>query len=114
MVATRRLVPLATTALFLEYEDVLKRPEQMMASGLSAAQVDAAVAALAAAMEPVEIYFTWRPVAADPGDDMVLDAAINGRADPLVTHNVPHFAAAAPRFGVAVLTPGALWERMKT
>ena len=113
LVAARRLVPLATTALFLEYEDVLKRPEQRMASGLSAEQVDAALSALAAAIEPVEVHFTWRPVAADPADDMVMEAAINGRADALVTHNVRDFAAVAPRFGIPVLTPGVLWERMR-
>ena len=32
LVAERRLVPWATTALFLEYEDVLNRPEQRFAS----------------------------------------------------------------------------------
>lgn len=37
-----RIVPLATPALFLEYEDVLKRPEQRKASGLTLAEVDAA------------------------------------------------------------------------
>jgi putative PIN family toxin of toxin-antitoxin system len=114
LVAARRLVPLATTALFLEYEDVLKRPEQMMASGLSVERVDDALAALAAAIEPVEVHFTWRPATADPSDDMVLEAAINGRADALVTHNIRDFAAAAPRFGVLVVAPGGLLERMKT
>jgi predicted nucleic acid-binding protein len=57
MVANRRLVPLAMPSLFLEYEDVLKRPEQRAVSGLSLAQVDAALAALAAAIEPVEVRF---------------------------------------------------------
>ena len=44
---------------------------------------------------------------------MVLDAAVNGRADALVTHNLADFAQAAPRFGLAVLRPGELLERMK-
>ena len=35
LVATRRLVALATPPLFLEYEDVLKRSEHRLAHGLN-------------------------------------------------------------------------------
>jgi putative PIN family toxin of toxin-antitoxin system len=112
LVAGRRLVPLATPALFLEYEDVLKRPEQREVSGLTVAQIDTALAALAAAVEPVEVRFAWRPQLRDADDEMVLDAAVNGRADALVTHNLADFAGAAPRFGLLLLSPGALLERM--
>ena len=113
LIAGRRLVLLATPALFLEYEDVLKRPEQREVSGLTLAQVDIALSAFAAAVEPVEVHFAWRPQLADPDDEMVLDVAVNGRADALVTHNLADFAQAAPRFGLALLQPGELLERMK-
>jgi putative PIN family toxin of toxin-antitoxin system len=113
LVEDGRLVPLATPALFLEYEDVLKRPEQREASGMSLAEVDAALTALAALTEPVEVRFAWRPQLADPGDEMVLDAAVNGQADALVTHNLADFAQAAPRFGLTVLRPGELLERIE-
>lgn len=114
LVADGRVVPLVTPALFLEYEDVLKRPEQLAASGLSPLEVDAALAALAAAAEPVEVRFAWRPQLPDPGDEMVLEAAVNGRADALVTHNLADFAGAAPRFGLALLRPADLLERTGT
>ena len=52
---------LATPPLFLEYEDVLKRPEQLATSGLSLADVDTALDALAALIEPVEAHLSWRP-----------------------------------------------------
>ena len=39
---------------------------------------------------------------------MILEAAVNGRADALVTHNLRHFAPAARRFGLRTLTPGRL------
>jgi putative PIN family toxin of toxin-antitoxin system len=110
LVARRVFVPLATPALFLEYEEVLKRPEQREVSGLTLAQVDVALAALAAAIEPVEVRFAWRPQLADPDDEMVLDAAVNGRADALVTHNLVDFSAAISRFGLTVLTPGQLLQ----
>jgi putative PIN family toxin of toxin-antitoxin system len=113
LVADHRLVPLASPALFLEYEEVLKRPEQREVSGLTLAQVDAALAALAAAIEPVEVRFAWRPQLSDADDEMVLDAAVNGRADALVTHNLSDFASTASRFGLRVLTPGELLQRMR-
>ena len=111
LVADRRLVLLATPALFLEYEDVLKRPEQRAVSGLALPQVDAALAALASAIEPVEVRFAWRPQLRDPDDEMVLDTAVNGRADALVTHNLHDFAAAAPRFGLLLLSPAEALQR---
>ncbi len=112
LVAEGRLVPLATPALFLEYEDALKRPEQRAVSGLTLAQADIALAALAAAVEPVDVHFGWRPRLSDPDDEMVLDAAVNGRADALVTHNLAYFARAAPAFGLVPLSPGELLKRM--
>ena len=113
LAADRPLVPLAPPALLLAYEDVLQPPEQREVSGLSLPQVDMALAALAAVVEPVEVRFAWRPQLADPDDEMVLDAAVNGRADALVTHNLTDFAGAAARFGLAVLRPGELLERME-
>jgi putative PIN family toxin of toxin-antitoxin system len=112
LVVEHQLVPLATPALFLEHEDVLKRPEQRAVSRLSLAQVVAALPALASVTEPVAVRFAWRPQLSDPGDEMVLDAAVNGRADALVTHNLADFAVAAPRFGLMVLSRGELLKRM--
>lgn len=112
LVANRLLIPLATPALFLEYEDVLKRPEQREISGLTVVQVDAALASLAATIEPVEVRFAWRPQLADPNDEMVLDAAVNGQADALITHNLADFAVVAPRFGLMLLSPGELLRKI--
>ncbi len=112
-VASRRIVPLATLALFLEYEDVLKRPEQRSVTGLSLAEVDSVLAALAAAIEPVDVRFTWRPQLSDADDEMVLEAAVNGRADALVTHNLGDFAAVAPSFGLLVIPPADLLRRIR-
>ena len=87
-VGDRLLVPLLTPALLLQYEDVLKRPEQLRASRLTPEQVNEILAALASAAEPVTIHYTWRPQLRDAGDELVLEAAVNGRADALVTYNV--------------------------
>jgi putative PIN family toxin of toxin-antitoxin system len=114
LVADRHLVPLATTALFLEYESVLKRPEQRAVSGLSIDQVNAALLILASVIEPIDVRFSWRPQLPDPNDEMVLDAAINGRAEALVTHNITDFEGWVQRFGVRVVRPGRLLKEMQT
>ena len=98
------MTALATPALFLEYEEVLKRPEHRAAHGLDHEAIDAFLAALASAIEPVTVHIAWRPQLRDPSDEMVLEAAINGRADVIVTFNVKDFAPAA-RFGVSVRFP---------
>ena len=113
LVATRRLVALATPPLFLEYEDVLKRSEHRLAHGLTPEAIEEFLAELAALIEPVEVHFQWRPQSRDPNDEMVLETAINGRADGLVTYNVADFAAAGERFGIPVLRPSELLRKVR-
>lgn len=61
--------------------------------------------AILAMAEPVEAHFLWRPQLRDPSDEMVLEAAVNGRGDALVTFNRQDFGAAPSLFGVEVLLP---------
>lgn len=91
-------------ALFLEYESVLKRPSQLTASGLLADDVDAILNELAMFMEPVTTHYQWRPQLRDPADEMVLEAAVNARAQAIVTYNLRDFGP-AKLFGIPVLNP---------
>ncbi len=93
-------VPLAT-----EYEAVCRRPEHRMAAGLSSRQVEIFLDAIIVMAEPVRTHFLWRPQLRDPNDEMVLEAAVNGKADALVTFNVRDYGTAAAQFGVEVLLP---------
>jgi predicted nucleic acid-binding protein len=88
-----------------KYEAVVKRPVHLAASGLSVTDVDMALDALAALIEPVATHLSWRPQLGDPDDEMVLEAAVNGRADALVTYNTAHFQAAAARLSVRLARP---------
>jgi predicted nucleic acid-binding protein len=74
---------------------------------MSPEDVEGFLAAFASAAEPVELNFLWRPQLRDPADELLLEAAVNGRAEALVTHNVRDFQSATARFGVRTLTPGA-------
>ncbi len=104
---------LATVALALEYEAVCRRAEHQLASGLSDREVDVFLTAVVALTEPVEARFLWRPQLSDPADEMVLEAAINGRADALVTFNQRDFGALPSRFGVELLLPREVIRRIK-
>ena len=112
-VATRQLVLLASPPVFLEYEDALKRPEHRLAHGLALDEVDEFLQELAALVEPVDLHFQWRPQSRDPNDEMVLETAINGGADAVVTYNVGDFAEAGQRFGIPILQPGDLLRKVK-
>ncbi len=114
LVAQGKLVALATPPLFLDYEDVLKRPEHQLAHGLAPEVIDRFLAELAVLIEPVEVHFQWRPQSRDPNDEMVLEAAINGHADALITYNVRDFAAPAERFRISVLHPAELLKKVKS
>lgn len=113
LVALGRLRPLVSTSLFLEYEDVLMRPETRLATEMDAVNVEEFLAAFASAAEGVEVNFRWRPQLTDPNDELVLEAAVNGAADALVTHNVRDFREAAPRFGLRVLLPRQLLKELE-
>jgi putative PIN family toxin of toxin-antitoxin system len=104
----RRLVALATPTLLFEYEEVLSRPEQRTIHQLTDAELDATIRDLAALIEPVRVDYRWRPQLTDPDDELVLEAAINGSAEAIVTHNVRDFLPAADRFRIQVLTPGVI------
>ena len=108
-----RTTLLVSVALAMEYEAVCRRAEHRLASGLSDREVDVFVTAVIALAEPVETHFLWRPQLRDPGDEMVLEAAVNGRADALVTFNVRDFGAAPSQFGVEVLLPREAIGRIK-
>ncbi len=102
-------VPLA-----LEYEAVCRDPAQRIVSGLSETEVGIIVSALCAVAAPVETRFLWRPQLHDPADEIVLETAINGRADALVTFNRKDFGLAPERFGIALLSPQEALRRLSS
>lgn len=100
-----RIVLLASPALWLEYEAVLKRPEIRLRHGIALADLDLVLDTLAAHVEPVHLNYLWRPQLRDPNDEMVLETALNARADALVTFNTKDFAEATKRFALKLATP---------
>jgi len=104
---------LLSVALALEYETVCCQADHRLASGLSDQEVEIFLTALIALAEPVKTHFLWRPHLRDANDEMVLEAAVNGHADALVTFNVRDFGVVPSRFGVEVLLPREAIGRVK-
>ncbi|MGH8627834.1 MAG: PIN domain-containing protein, partial [Gammaproteobacteria bacterium] len=95
------------------YEATLKRQEICKAHGLSHYEVNILLRMWAKVCEPVSLHFLWRPQLRDPGDEMVLETAINGGAQAIVTFNTIDFRQACPRFGVDLWTPATLLGRLR-
>ncbi|MBM4320875.1 MAG: PIN domain-containing protein [Deltaproteobacteria bacterium] len=92
--------PCVSTALALEYEDVLTRnrsPEEQE-------RMRRVLQALLHRALFVPIVFTYRPQSPDAGDDFIIDCAMNAQAG-LVTSNTRHFRGAAERLWFPLLTP---------
>ena len=96
---------LANVAMILEYEAVCTRGMHLAAAALGIEQAGRFVDAIAALAEPVDSHFIWRPQLKDPSDEMVLEAAVNGHAQAIVTFNLRDFATAPEQFGLRVLLP---------
>lgn len=101
----QRIRLLLSVPLMMEYEAVLMRAEHRTVSGLSVNDVGVLLDAIAAGAEPIRLAYLWRPTLPDAEDDMVLETAVNGGADGLVTLNRRHFGPVTARFGIATLSP---------
>jgi len=81
------------------------RDTHLLAAGANRDDMMAVLDALIAVSTEVEVSFTWRPALRDVTDEMVLEAAVAGGAECLLTFNLKDFRG-AERFGINVLTPG--------
>jgi predicted nucleic acid-binding protein len=107
--------PIAVSvALALEYEDVLLRPSMLAQSWASADQISAVLDSLlanATLAQPIQVR--RRPAFPDPGDDLVVECALEARADAIVTTNLRDFTGVTETFGVRLLRPGDLVAELR-
>lgn len=100
--------------LFLEYEDVLARPEHLASAGARLRDVQNLLDVLAGVIVPVTIQFLWRPQLRDPKDDLVLELAVNGlglgRPVTLITFNQRDFQPQTSAFGIPVIAPAQFFQ----
>ena len=104
-----RYEPLMSQALFAEYESVLARPGSFHRSPVSGEERHALWGAIASRCVWVRVYYLWRPNLRHEADNQVVELAVAGNAEAIVTHDTREFRRNESRFpGLTVVTPGAL------
>jgi len=109
-----RYQALVSVAMMLEYEAVLTRPHNLKTFHLEARDIERFLDSMTYLIIPVKTSYFWRPQLRDPADEHILEAAVNGYADAIVTHNLRHFQVVPAKFGIDVLTPGQALRRIKS
>ena len=94
---------IVSVPLVLEYEAVAKAKAPEL--GLTHGDVDDVIDYLCSVADRREIFFLWRPFLRDPGDDMVLEVAVEAGCEFIVTHNLRDFSG-SERFRVRPVSPG--------
>ncbi len=102
---THRFELLLSVPLLLEYEAVLTRTDQLAAFGIGRRDVERLMDDITAVARPVRLSYRWRPQLSDAKDDMVLETAVNGNSDAVVTFNQADFASLSERFDCRVILP---------
>ena len=110
LVGAGRFRTVITVPLVLEYEDAALRQEAFLS--YSAEEVREIIDFICRAAEPTEVYYLWRPFLPDPKDDLVLEAAVAGRCDTIVTFDARHFRG-VELFGLELRTPRAFLEEIE-
>lgn len=106
-----RCCPLFGNALWLEYENLLDRP--VWTEATTAEERRMVLGALARVGRWVVVYYGWRPNLPDEGDNHLIELALAGNADVIVTHNVRDVARGELKFGaLRILTPAQLLEEL--
>ena len=107
-----RFEPLMGSALYLEHEAVLRRSTLFARCRLSEAEREELFEIYLSRCRWTWIYFSWRPNLRDESDNHVVELAVAGGAQAIVTRNKRHFVGAELKFEkLAVLTPAECLKR---
>lgn len=96
---------LLSVAMALEYEAICMLADHRLAANATVGDVTNLLDTIFDVVMPVEVHYQWRPQLTDAGDEIVLEAAVNGRADVIVSFNHKDYRGAPGRFGILLLTP---------
>jgi putative PIN family toxin of toxin-antitoxin system len=88
--------------LVFEYESALKRAK--LGIQLAGDEIDELLDIICFFGSKQIIWYLWRPLLQDAGDEFVAELAITSQADIIVTHNVRDFKG-VEKFGIRALTP---------
>ncbi len=101
-----RAKPLMGAALFHEYEDLLGRSDLMAKGPLSAAERQSLFEAFLSVADWIKVYFLWRPNLPDEADNHLIELALAGSAETIITNNLKDLGNGELRFpGLTIQSP---------
>src|SRR5271154_3321768 len=104
-----RFIPLMGAALLTEHEDLLGRESIWRKARLTAAEREAFLEIFLSICQWTRIYYAWRPNLGDEADNHLMELAVAGQADYLVTRNVRDLRGGELKFPhISVVTPTQL------
>ncbi len=102
-------VPLMSNALFLEFEDVSARSKIRKHCPLNEQEIVDLLAAFYKRCVWIPIYFLWRPNLIDESDNFLIELAVAGNAEYIVTNNIKDLMRAELSFkDLRILKPEQL------
>lgn len=105
-------LPLVGAALLAEYEDVLNRDALFSGCRLNREERNEVLDALLSVSQWTPVYYLWRPNLRDEGGNHLLELAVAGHADCLITRNLKDFAVMQLRFEhLSVMQPETFLEQ---
>jgi len=100
-------VPLA-----LEFEEVLLRPKNREKYDyFSHEEIRLIISDIVSVSHRTKLHFLWRPFLKDSFDDKVLETAVNGQAQAIITYNTKDFVGVKKYFDIDILTPAELFDK---
>ena len=109
LIDSKKFTFFLSVPLVLEYESVAKRMSRSL--GLTHSDIEDIIDYLCTVGNHRKIHFLWRPNLKDPGDDFVLELAVESACDYIVTHNVKDFKKGM-NFKIQAITPQELLRKI--
>ena len=104
---------LLSVAMALEYEAICMLADHRWAANATLGDVANLLDSVFNVIVPVEVHYHWRPQLLDAGDEIVLEAAVNGRAEAIVSFNHKDYKGAPGRFGILLRTPAEVLREIR-
>ena len=104
-----------TVPLYLQYQDVLTRPEHMTGTSTQD-DILRFLRYLCSIAHQQRVFFLWRPRLKDPNDDMGLEAAVASQSRYIITHNLRDFTRCGieEQFGITPMLPREFLHRLRS
>ncbi|CZT35269.1 putative toxin-antitoxin system toxin component, PIN family [Rhizobium sp. 9140] len=109
----KKITPVLSASLFLEYRDVLSRATIFRRARLDGPERDLLLRAFVSTCRWQDVYFNWRPNLVDEADNHVFELAVAANGATVITNNVRDFRSMHLKFpDILIETPQSVLQRM--